>query len=445
MSINSPTADLAGRRVTVMGLGRHGGGVGVTKYLADRDARVTVTDTAGKEALLAATRQLKNVPIGAMHLAGHREIDFRSAEIVVANPAVREDDWFLRLARQAGATITSEIELFISACPAPIIGVTGTNGKSTTAAMIDQILRADGRRTWLGGNIGGSLLGDLPRMTAEDWVVLELSSFQLARLSKNVRGVDVAVVTNFTPNHLDWHGDLRHYERSKRRILSLQSPQGVTVLNGDDPRVASWNESAQGRVVVTSQSTELPELRLAGEHNRCNARCAAAAARAVGCQETSIREALLTFAGLPHRIELVRETAGRRFINDSMATTPESTIAALHAAKRPTWLLAGGHSKGADFSSLGKAVSRYARGAAFYGAARGELHASLKSASQNFPHVVVETLDEAVTWCYANSRPGDDLLLSPACASYDQFTDYEHRAATFVELVDQLETGETTQ
>jgi UDP-N-acetylmuramoylalanine--D-glutamate ligase len=186
-------------------------------------------------------------------------------------------------------------------------------------------------------------------------------------------------------------------------------------------------------------------LQLAGEHNRCNAQCAAAAVRAVGCHETSIREALSTFGGLPHRMELVRETAGRRFINDSMATTPESTIAALHAAKRPTWLLAGGHSKGADFSSLGEAVSQYARGAAFFGAARDELQASLESASHNTPHIVVETLDEAVTWCYANSRTGDDLLLSPACASYDQFTDYEHRAATFVELVELLETGESTQ
>ena len=210
---------LYGQRATVMGLGRHGGGVGAARYLAEQGARVTVTDLADADALADSLDELAGAGIERFHLGGHREADFTEADLVVVNPAVRPDNPFVELARTAGARITSEIELFLDACPAPVIGVTGTTGKSTTAAMIAAALDAAGRRSWLGGNIGRSLLADLPRIRSDDWVVLELSSFQLHWLGENVRWPRLAVLTNFAPNHLDWHGSVEHYRQSKQRLL----------------------------------------------------------------------------------------------------------------------------------------------------------------------------------------------------------------------------------
>ncbi len=194
---------LRGRKVTVMGLGRHGGGVAAARYCAQAGAIVTVTDVADARLLGDSIAVLPSIPIENFHLGGHCEEDFHLAELVVVNPAVRPGNRFVETARRAGARITSETELFLDACAAKVIGVTGTVGKSTTAAMLAAILKAAGRRTWLGGNIGHSLLGDLPSMRSDHIVVLELSSFQLHWLSENARWPQGAIITNYSPNHLD--------------------------------------------------------------------------------------------------------------------------------------------------------------------------------------------------------------------------------------------------
>jgi len=430
--------DVAGCRVTIMGLGRHGGGVAAARYLAGRGAIVTVTDLAGEQRLAGSLDQLADLPIARLRLGRHNERDFRGADLVVANPAVKPHEPLLRVARQHGAQVTTEIELFLSACPARIVGVTGSNGKSTTAAMIAAILKAAGRRTWLGGNIGGSLLGELDHIRPGDWVVLELSSFQLARLAEDSRGVEVAVVTGCTPNHLDWHGRMEDYIAAKQRILTAQTGESAAVLNVKDAEVASWHGLVGGRCIPLASRNELPPLAIPGEHNRTNAALAAAAARAVGCDEPAIAGAVAQFRGLPHRLEPVGKVAGRTFYNDSMATTPDSVIAALDALEVPVWLLAGGYDKGGDYGPMAGRIVRKARGAAFYGAARDLLHGQVSGLDAMFPCRAVESLTAAFAWCWENSRPGDAILLSPACASFDQFADYAERGRAFVRLVESL-------
>jgi UDP-N-acetylmuramoylalanine--D-glutamate ligase len=422
------------RRVTVMGLGRHGGGVGVTRYLATRGASVTVSDVASADALAESLAQLADLPDIRFHLGGHHEDDFAQAEVVVINPAVQPGHRMLELARQSGAELTSEIEIFLRACPAPIIGVTGSSGKSTTAAMIAAILEQAKYRCWLGGNIGVSLLGNLPEIAPTDWVVLELSSFQLAHLNPGVSMPSIATITNCAPNHLDWHSSYDDYRAAKQRLIREQRPDDLVVLNQEDAEVASWRSMATGNYHTPCDDADIPELRVIGAQNRQNARLAARVAQLVGVGRAAIDLALRAYRALPHRLEYVGERAGRRFWNDSKSTTPAATIAALSALAGPTWLLAGGISKGADFSQLAKVAARSARGIALFGRDRQQLFDALVHAGCKNLHLT-DDLRSAFDWCVAASQPGDNILLSPACASMDQFKDYIDRGRQFCSLV----------
>ena len=430
--------DWTGRRVTIMGLGCHGGGLGAARYLAQRGARVTISDAADRDTLADSLQRLSDVPIAALKLGGHDEADFRAAEFVVVNPAVRHEHPCLRIARQSGATLTSEIELFLRRCPAPVIGVTGSNGKTTTCSMLAALLTAAGCRTWLGGNIGTSLLCDLDAIAPDDWVVLELSSFQLAHLSEQAPLPRIAVVTNCTPNHLDWHGHLDHYRRAKQRIIREQPAEGLAVLNPHDAEVASWSSLASGRTRAAWPLEKIPVLAVPGMHQRHNAACAAAAAEAAGVDETVIADTLRKFRGLEHRLQFVGEVAGRRFYNDSKSTTPQATLAALAALDGPLWLLAGGHPKGACFEELARGVVEQTRGAGLFGLAREQLYTSLRTCHATFNASRNERLADALDWCWQQSQPGDTILLSPACASYDQFRDFEARGKMFCQWVDAL-------
>ena len=415
-----------------MGLGLHGGGAAATRWLAECGARVTVTDLQHAEALRPSLEMLSGVPLERLTLGRHAERDFREAGVVVVNPDVRPDSPWLRLARRSGAQLTSEIELFLNACPARVVGVTGSAGKSTTSAMLAEILACDGRGGWLGGNFGRSLLPDLPRMRSDQWAVLELSSFQLYYLSPAARLPDVAVVTNCTANHLDWHGSFAHYRAAKQRLLAGDARP--VVLNPHDAESWSWR-SAAGHLVPLPAVERLPPLAVPGEHNRQNARCAAAAAQAAECSEEAITAGLAGFCGLPHRLEFVGECSARPCYNDSKATTPEAAQAALAALNGPLWLLAGGHNKGCDLRPLVAAVVARAQGAAFYGACGDEMADHARTASPTFRQQRTETLPAAFRWCLEHSQPGDAILLSPACASLDQFDDYRQRGARFRELV----------
>lgn len=431
--------DVAGLRTTVMGLGRFQGGVSAARYLAEHGAIVTVTDLAPAEKLAESIAALAEVPIAHWRLGEHCDADFSDADLVVVNPAVKPGNRFVERARSSGVRLTSEIELFLAECPtANIVGVTGSNGKSTTAAMISAILLADGRRTWLGGNIGTSLLDELPRIAPSDWVVLELSSFQLARLSTEVRWPRIAVVTNCSPNHLDWHPDYDDYRRAKQRLVQRVPTEGATVLNDEDVEVAMWKVLSHASVLGPMLDDEIPPLRIPGGHNRQNARLAAAAARFAGVSPLEIDQGLREFCGLPHRLERVAEIAGRTFYNDSLATTPESAIVALRSFEQPIWLLAGGSDKGADFTEFAREVAARARGAICYGQTGPRLAALVRALAPCGTIAEAATLNDALHRAWELSSPGDVILLSPACASFDQFTNFAGRGDAFRRLVGSL-------
>jgi UDP-N-acetylmuramoylalanine--D-glutamate ligase len=430
-------ADLRGRRVTIMGLGRHGGGVAAARFCAQQGAVVTVTDLADERTLADSVTQLADVSISRIVLGAHDPNDFQTAEIVVVNPAVRPGNALVELARRNGAQISSETELFLNACSATVIGVTGTVGKSTTATMLADMLAASGRRAWLGGNIGHSLLADLLSISADDIVVIELSSFQLYWLNEMARWPRHAMVTNCSPNHLEWHGNWEHYVAAKRRLISHLPRDGVAVLNFDDSEVASWDSDWCGRAVRPSAEI-LVLLQPVGDHNRTNAALAAAMARAIGVDDASIDRALKSFAGLPHRLQFVAEISGRTFYDDSKSTTPAATIAALAAMSRPTWLLLGGAKQPVDWTDFPLAVVRRAQAAALFGSTAEILERELRNADPRFKLHRADSLAAALAWCWRHSAPGDAILLSPACASTDQFRDFVHRGEEFQRLVRRL-------
>ena len=454
-------SDLCGRRVTVMGLGRFGGGGGAARFLIERGARVTLTDLQTEDELHESLVQLAPCSPAAIHLGGHREADFRDTDLIVVNPAVPPDNRFLQIARAAGVPLTSEIRLFWQLNRGRVIGVTGSNGKSTTAALIHSLLMSAGFTSHLGGNIGRSLLPIVDQIQPDDWVVLELSSFQLEDLDKITVRPDVAVVTSFSPNHLDRHGTIGAYRRAKQTLLRYQRSDDVAVLNRDDEDIAGWNVRGRtlwfgttddgrdgvfavaGRLRIRNdqgKTRQLPDIaadRLPGEHNRLNIAAAIAAAAAVGASEETVPDGIERFAPLPHRLEFIAEISRREFYNDSLATTPESTVAAIRAFSRPIVLLAGGSDKQIDLAPLAEAITRECKAVALMGETGrvlAELIAALPGSATISRHVC-RSLAEAFDWACGQSAAGDVVLLSPGCASYDWFRNFSDRGHQFVRLV----------
>ena len=429
--------DWRGRRVTVMGLGRFGGGLGVTRWLVAQGAQVTVSDQAGEQDLAGSVAQLKGINV-QLHLGGHLVADLTRCDLLVVNPAVPFDSPHLKLARDAGVELTTEINLFVARCRAPILGITGSAGKSTAAAMTGAIL-AQARRTHVGGNIGGSLLEALPEIAPEHAVVLELSSFQLSYFPLLRRSPGVAVVTNLRPNHLDRHKDMAEYADAKRNIFRYQGPDGVLVLNRQDSALADWPAQAPGRVEFFSADDEPFRLKLPGRHNQANAQAAWTGAKQLGASRAAAQEALTGFAGLPHRLQLVAERNGVRFFDDSKCTSPDEALVALESfPPRSFVIIVGGYDKKIELAGLCAALARCARVVVATGQtgptiARG-VQAARGEASE--PEVVLEPdFAPAVRAAQARARRGEAVLLSPACASFDQFNNYEQRGQVFVELV----------
>src|SRR5438128_1668311 len=269
----SPTTDLAGKKVTVIGLGRFGGGIAVSRWLSEQGANVLVTDEASEDALAQSKNQLKDLPI-SFHLGGHQESDFADADLIVASPAVPPKSSYLELARRRNIPITTEIRLFIERCPAPITGVTGTKGKSTTTALLGEMLRQK-YTTHVGGNIGRSLLFDLPNIKPDHQVVLEISSFMLEYLQEMNWSPHVAVVTMIAPDHLDRHGSLDHYIAAKRMLVEHQQSTDFAIFNEECPQCLVFARPTKAKVILFGRKDRKHfALLIPGEHNQLNAQAA---------------------------------------------------------------------------------------------------------------------------------------------------------------------------
>ncbi|MCC6423130.1 MAG: UDP-N-acetylmuramoyl-L-alanine--D-glutamate ligase [Phycisphaerales bacterium] len=424
------------KRITVMGLGRFGGGIAVARWLVEQGATVLVTDRDPAEKLADSIKSLDGLPI-QWQLGGHRTEDFIDTDLIVASPAVPLDNPFLAAARQAGVPITTEIKLFIERCPATIMGVTGTKGKSTTTAMLGAILSSR-YRTWVGGNIGRSLLADLPHIDKKDPVVLELSSYMLEHLRPMSWSPHVAVVTMIAPDHLEWHGSFEAYTRAKRTIVQFQRVDDVAILNGNDPGAKELATAGRGKVICFGGAESRPfELTLPGSHNQSNAQAAYSAASVLGISWDEAQESLRHFVGLPHRLQLVHESAGVRYFNDSIATIPEAAIAALNAfAPRTVIQIVGGYDKHLPFTALSAALAERAKAALCIGVT-GPAIAELMAQSalpSPAPAYSCGDLPTALRMARQIAVAGDCILLSPGCASYDQFINFEKRGESFAKL-----------
>ncbi|MCR4320048.1 MAG: UDP-N-acetylmuramoyl-L-alanine--D-glutamate ligase [Candidatus Brocadiaceae bacterium] len=453
------------KKITVMGLGLFGGGVGVAQFLAKQGARVTVTDLRNASELSPSLKQLEGLPI-SYKLGGHDEEDFINADMVIVNPAVPKNSKFIQIARNNRVQVDTEINIFFKLCPAPIIGITGSNGKSTTTTLTGKILQETPRMTWVGGNIGKSLLGCLDEMKPADIVVLELSSFQLEELNHTKKSPHLSVVTNISPNHLDRHTNMDEYIQAKKAIILHQGSEDYAILNYDDPELRRWKNDCNGHVLwysakqalangafiksndlvisVNSQNTAIPcvsSVKISGTHNLQNVLAAACAAYLAGARKQHIEKAITTFTGLEHRLEFVREVHGVKYYNDSKATTPKSAIAAITAFTAQVILIAGGYDKGSSFGEFAGACAQHTNAVILIGKTAGKIHELIleKKGKKETPSVCLQkTLEEAFRQATAMAKTGDVVLLSPACASYDMFLNYEERGRKFKDMVQAL-------
>ena len=433
---------LAGKKVTVVGLGRFGGGIGVTQWLCAQGAEVTVSDRASADDLAGSVAQLEGLDV-KLHLGGHDLDDFLQADLLVVSPAIPQDIPPLQAAAQAGVPRTTEMNLFIERCGAPIVGITGSVGKSTTTAMVGEILTRN-HTVHVGGNIGRSLLGDLDAIEPDHVVVLELSSFQLDEISDIGVSPKISLVTNLTPNHLDRHGTMEAYANAKQNIFRFQGKSDLLILNSADEAMDGWGDMAPGRVEYFDPCGRPFELQVTGQHNQFNAQAAWAIARQFGVDRETAAEALWDFESLSHRLQLAAEGGGVKYYNDSKCTTPGGIIVALDAFEpRTVILIAGGSDKNVSFDEMGAAIAQSDKALVVIGTTAEKIAASVEKARCDSAPVVhtATDLENAVATAAGLADQGDIVLLSPACASYDMFTNYQQRGDQFVQLAERFAAG----
>lgn len=433
-----PKIDYAGQRALVMGLGRHGGGAGVARFLAQRGAIVTVSDLSPADQLTGALDTLAGLDITYV-LGEHREQDFTQQDFIVRNPAVPANNRYLQAAQAAGVPVYMEMTLFFMECPPDrVVGVTGTKGKTTTTTLLGEILKADGRDVVVAGNLRVSALEQLARITEQTDVVLELSSFQLEGLPVIETSPRAAVLTNLMPDHLNRYPSLEAYFQAKHNIFRYQGNDGVLALNRDDPNSRPVERLAPGYVIWFSNEDDIPgasQSRLRGEHNRSNMAAAAAMASGLGVSREVIGRAIAEFPGVPYRQELIRVRDSVQFINDTAATTPDATIAALAVIDRPVVLIAGGADKELDFTRLGEVLARpecpVRAVVLLEGSATDKVAAAVGDKAVGRYRDFAAAVERAASL----ARAGEVVLLSPGCASFGMFVNEFERGDQFNALV----------
>ncbi len=460
----------SGKRATVVGLAREG--VALVHYLNEQGARITISDGKGEAELAPFLAQIQDTNV-TLSLGEHRAEDFLQADIIFISAGIPTDLAPLAEARRQGIPISSITRLFFELCPAPIIGITGSSGKTTTTTLIGEFLKAQGdRHVVVGGNIGRTVLGDLPSITRESIVVLEMSFNQLEIMSQSPH---IALLLNITPNHLDRCGTMEVYTECKRQILYHQQPEDYAILNPDNPLSAASRTCTPGKIrwfsrqhpvevgafledgwyvhrdehgrktrVCRADQTIIP-----GDHNRENVLAAIAATSLVGVRPETMTRVIASFPGVAHRLQYVAELNGVRYINDSIATAPERMMAALRVYEQqhqPLVLIAGGRDKHLPWEECAERLVRQVHALVLLGEASDLIQRAVDAARERVPvpeqalreMVRAKSMEDAVRDCAALAEPGDVVLLSPGGTSFDLFVDFADRGEQFAQAVRRL-------
>jgi UDP-N-acetylmuramoylalanine--D-glutamate ligase len=410
-------------RALVVGLGRSA--VALARFLVHQGVLPRICDLRPSDQLEEFVSRL---PEGVeLQLGGYDLGVLEGCSAVYASPGVPWDSHLLQEARARGVRVSSELDLFFRHCPAPIVGITGTNGKTTTTALAGAVLARGERPVMVGGNIGDTVLDRLPELTDRHWVVLELSSFQLESIERPKPRI--GVVLNVTPDHLDRHHTFQAYVDAKARMVRFQGAGDTAVLNGRDPVCREMARQTQAEVVWFDRHRPIPTMPMPGRHNQENALAAAAIGRLAGLADEQIEQAVQDFPGVEHRLELVGEWERVRWYNDSKATNPDAALVALQAFDGvPLVLIAGGYGSGFELGPWLNEVRSRARAVVLMGASAEQLEREL----EGHPNLRrVAGLDEAVQAASELAEPGGVVLLSPGYKSFDQFRDFEDRGRRF--------------
>lgn len=449
--------DWKSKKVIILGLARTG--VAVAHVLSDLGAQVFLTEYK-KETEFQEEKQALEAKGVVVELGGHSLEWLEGTAMLVVSPGVPLEIPYLAEAKKRGIPIVSEIELAYQLSLAPIIAITGTNGKTTTTSLMGEIMKTAGKKVLVGGNIGLPLINEVRKLTSEDVVVAEVSSFQLDTTFTFCP--KVSAILNITEDHLDRHKTMENYVEAKSKIFLNQGSKDFTVLNADDPLVAQLAEQSSGRVIFFSRQQELTEgvfvreekiisnwqgfaeevcsihdIQLKGSHNLENVLAAVAMSLAFGVAKEDLVKTLKDFAGVEHRLEFVREKEGVKFYNDSKGTNPDAAIKALEAFGEPIILIAGGRDKGVSYQEFAQVIKRKARQVVLLGEAVDKIEKAV--ILEGFNNInKVRNMGEAVKKAYDLAQEGDIVLLSPACASFDMFKNYEERGKAFKKEVKEL-------
>ena len=437
-----------GKKIAVIGIGISN--APLIKFLIKQGAEILAYDKKNKEQLGEIYTELSK--LGVSFNLGEGYLDNIKEDIIFKTPGMRYDNPALMKAKERGAWITSEMEVFFDICPAKIIAVTGSDGKTTTTTLINKFLTAAGYKTRLGGNIGRPLIGEIDEITSDEWIVLELSSFQLHTMRQSP---DIAVITNITPNHLDWHTDYNEYIESKKNIMLYQSEKGRVVLNCNNEETKKLISSANGEVVTFSayrdadvylkdnsifkgdeKLLEINEIKIPGMHNVENYMTAIAAvydlvSKAVFC------EVAKNFGGVEHRIELVRTLDGVKYYNSSIDSSPNRSINTLRVFGNNVIMIAGGKDKGIPYDEIGPSVVEHVKSLVLIGKTADKIEDAVKKATGGDKVRILraDTYPEAVNLARNEAVSGDVVVLSPASTSFDMFNNFEERGNLFKEIV----------
>ena len=458
MTLRAYIDALKGKKVAVLGVGVSNRPL--LRLLSGCGADVTAYDRRDRAALAEVAGELET--LGITLSCGDRYLDSLAADVIFRTPGMRPDVPQIAEAVARGATLTSEMEAFFEVCPCRIIAVTGSDGKTTTTSVIARLLEQQGFTVYTGGNIGTPLLDKAGQMKPDDIAVLELSSFQLMTMK---RSGDIAVVTNVAPNHLDVHKDMQEYTDAKRNVFAHQSEAGRVVLNADNAITAAFVTEAKGEYLMFSRNRcvyngvycqdgvireavngtdtkimDAKDIFIPGEHNVENFMAAFAAVRGLVSHE-NMRKVAMEFRGVAHRIELVREKDGVKYYNDSIASSPSRTTAGLRSFAQKVILIAGGKDKGVPFDSLGAEIVGHVKKLVLTGLTADKIRAAVENAPgyAGEPEIyTVEGFRDAVVQASRLAEPGDVVILSPACTSFDRFKNFEERGNVFKQIVNEL-------